>query len=257
MSYVIEQRLMSGLPNTPLKASKYVIAHESGNAKNNGPNALENEITFMNRNKANAFTSHWVGGGGRIVQVAPINKVQYGCGSKGNPYCYAQVELARTSDKEQFKKDYAAYIWLLRKLAKDAGIPIILDGSGNGIKSHRWITNNLGGTTHVDPYSYLTSMGITETQFKNDIKKGINEEGLTVSAEEKLQKQIDELKDIVKEKANVKSEAEVAASHKEAWEWAITEGIIKGDGTSLNPAGALTRQQMATMLKRYHDKFNK
>lgn len=176
MSYVIEQRIMSGLPNRALTAAKYVIAHESGNAKNNGPNALENEITFMNRNKANAFTSHWVGDGGRIVQVAPVNKLQYGCGPKGNPCCYAQVELARTSDKAQFKKDYAAYIWLLRKLAKDAGIPITLDGTGNGIKSHRWITNNLGGTTHVDPYSYLQSMGIAEAQFKNDIKNGIEVE---------------------------------------------------------------------------------
>lgn len=174
MSYVIEQRLMAGLPNKVLTAAKYVIAHESGNAKNNGPNAIENEIAFMNRNKANAFTSHWVGGGGRIVQVAPVNKVQYGCGAKGNPFSYAQVELARTSDKEQFKKDYVAYIWLLRKLAEDAGVPIVLDGSGNGIKSHRWITNNLGGTTHVDPYSYLQSMGVSELQFKLDIKNGIN-----------------------------------------------------------------------------------
>jgi len=173
MSYVIEKRLMSGLPNQDLTSVKYVIAHESGNQKNCGPNALENEIAYMNRNKANAFTSHWVGGGGRIVQIAPVNRVQYGCGPKGNPLSYAQVELARTSDKEQFKKDYAAYIWLLRKLAKDAGIPIILDGSGNGIKSHRWITDNLKGTTHRDPYSYLMSMGITETQFKLDIKNGI------------------------------------------------------------------------------------
>ncbi|MBH9787855.1 N-acetylmuramoyl-L-alanine amidase, partial [Clostridioides difficile] len=29
-------------------------------------------MTYMNRNKANAFTSHWVGGGGRIVQIAPV-----------------------------------------------------------------------------------------------------------------------------------------------------------------------------------------
>ncbi|MGE7916345.1 peptidoglycan recognition protein family protein [Lysinibacillus xylanilyticus] len=173
MSYVIEKRLMSGIPNRALTAAKYVIAHESGNAKNCGPNALENEIAFMNRNKANAFTSHWVGEGGKIVQVAPVGKVQYGCGPKGNPLSYAQVELARTADKEQFKKDYAAYIWLLRKLAKDAGIPIVLDGAGNGIKSHKWITNNLGGTTHVDPYSYLQSMGISEAQFKQDIKNGV------------------------------------------------------------------------------------
>ncbi|MGC7930557.1 peptidoglycan recognition protein family protein [Lysinibacillus sp. VIII_CA] len=174
MSYTIEKRLMTGLPNYALTAIKYVIAHESGNPNNCGPNALENEIAYMNRNKANAFTSHWVGGGGKIVQIAPVGKLQYGCGPKGNPLSYAQVELARTNDKEQFKKDYAAYIWLLRELAKEACIPVVLDGTGNGIKSHRWITDNLKGTTHRDPYSYLESMGISGAQFKLDILNGLD-----------------------------------------------------------------------------------
>lgn len=176
MTYIIEKRLMSGLPNLALTAVKYVIAHESGNPNNNGPNALENELAFMNKNKANAFTSHWVGGGGRIVQVAPVNRVQYGCGPKGNPLSYAQVELARTNDNEQFKKDYAAYIWLLRELAKEAGLPIVLDSSGNGIKSHRWVTDTLGGTTHRDPFPYLQTMGITDEQFKLDIKNGLDQQ---------------------------------------------------------------------------------
>lgn len=30
-----------------------------------------------------------------------------------------------------------------------AGIPVVLDGAGNGIKSHRWITNILRGTTQM------------------------------------------------------------------------------------------------------------
>jgi len=46
MSRVIEKRLMSGLPNRALTAVKYVIAHESGNPQNCGPNALENELTI-------------------------------------------------------------------------------------------------------------------------------------------------------------------------------------------------------------------
>lgn len=186
MTSTIEQRLISGLPNKALTAVKYVIAHESGNINNTGPNALENEIVYMNRNKANAFTSHWVGGGGRIVQIAPVGRLQYGCGPKGNPLSYAQVELARTADKEQFKKDYAAYIWLLRELAKEAGIPVVLDGAGNGIKSHRWITDNLKGTTHRDPYSYLASMGITEAQFKLHILNGLEEVKVTQITEAKV-----------------------------------------------------------------------
>jgi len=40
---------------------------------------------------------------------------------------------------------------------------------------------------------------------------------------------------------------------KEAWEWAIKEGIT--DGT--NPKGAVTREQVVTMLYRYHEQVNK
>lgn len=258
MTYNIEKRIMSGLPNSALKEIMYVIAHESGNGNNTGPNALENEISYMNRNKANAFTSHWVGGGGRIVQVAPVNRLQYGCGSKGNPYSYAQVELARTDDKEQFKKDYAAYIWLLRELAKDAGIPVVLDGSGKGIKSHRWISDNLGGTDHRDPYSYLKSMGITEVQFKLDIKNGL-EEDLTMSQYNELLSKINalqkEIKQLKENKADLQSNDTVGTSHKADWDWAVRESIIRGDGSkNMNPKGVVTREQMATMLKRMSDK---
>lgn len=63
---------------------------------------------------------------------------------------------------------------MLRNLAKEAGLPAVLDRTGKGIKSHRWITDNLGGTTHRDPYSYLASMGITEEQFKRDILNGLD-----------------------------------------------------------------------------------
>lgn len=79
--------------------------------------------------------------------------------------------------------------------------------------------------------------------------------GLTMSQYNELLGKIKVLEDQLKQKADVQSTSSVAASHKEAWEWAINEGIIKGDGKSMNPTGALTRQQMATMLKRYNDKY--
>src|SRR5699024_10483597 len=41
-----------------------------------------------------------------------------------------------------------------------------------GIKSHSWVTKNLGGTTHTDPYAYLASFGVTKAQFKKDVEAG-------------------------------------------------------------------------------------
>jgi len=176
MPYNIQRKIIPGLNQRSLIAPNFIIAHDSGNPSNAGSDSLEREVSFMTRNWKNAFVSHWVGGGGRIVQVAEQGKLQYGAGPRANPYAYAQVELARTNNIETFKKDYAAYVWLLRKLANDAGIPVTLDTGSRvtdkGIKTHDWIRKNIGGTVHSDPYAYLASFGISRAQFKKDIEKG-------------------------------------------------------------------------------------
>lgn len=176
MAYKIEKRIIPGLTKWNLSAANLVVAHDAGNANNVGPDSLENEIYFMTKNWQNAFTSHFVGGGGRIVQLGHVGKYQYGAGTKGNSYAYAQVELARTDNAETFKLDYAAYVWILRDLAAEAGIPKTLDTgsstSDKGIKTHNWVTENLGGTTHTDPYSYLASFGVSKEQFKKDVEAG-------------------------------------------------------------------------------------
>ena len=176
MSYKIEKKIIPRLSQGKLAAPNLIIAHESGNPNNTGPNSLNSEVNYMTNNWRTAFTSHWVGSGGRIVQLAHPGKLQYGAGPVANPYSYAHVELARTNNAETFKKDYAAYVWLLRKLADDAGIPKTLDAGTTkfhkGIKSHNWVTKNLGGTTHTDPYAYLASFGVTKAQFKKDVEAG-------------------------------------------------------------------------------------
>lgn len=125
----------------------------------------------MKNNWQSAFVTHFVGDGGRIVQTAPVGKVSWGSGWTANQSAYAQVELVRTGD---FKKNYEAYVWLLRDLANKAGVPIKLD-TGRGIVTHDWVTRNLGGTDHSDPYGFLASKGISKAQFKKDIENGVNE----------------------------------------------------------------------------------
>ncbi|MDN6625991.1 MAG: N-acetylmuramoyl-L-alanine amidase [Pisciglobus halotolerans] len=176
MTYPIEKKLIS-IQQKPLINKAFIIAHESGNALNSGPNSLESEISYMTQQakKGGPFTSHWVGEGGRIVQLAKTGMIQYGAGRKANPYAFAQVELARTTSKEQFKKDYAAYVWLLQKLAKEAQLPVTLN-SGNsiqdkGIKTHHWVSRCLGGTNHTDPDAYFAHFGISISQFKKDIER--------------------------------------------------------------------------------------
>ena len=149
----------------------YIIAHESGNPNNVGPNSLDNEVRFMTNNYWLAFSNYFVGSGGRVIELMPAGKVSWAA-LDANWQSYAQVELSRTNNYETFQKDYASYIQLLRDLADKGGIPKELDGYGRGVKSHRWVTYNISGD-HVDPYGYLQSWGVSEQQFKNDIKYGI------------------------------------------------------------------------------------
>lgn len=150
-----------------------IIAHETANSTS----TINDEVSYMKRNAASAFVTHFVGGGGRIIQTAPVGKVSWGAGPKANGYAYAQVELCRAKDKATFQKDYAAYIWLLRDLASKAGIPKTLDTGSRvtdkGIKSHKWVSDKLGGTDHQDPYGYLASQGISKEQFAKDISGGL------------------------------------------------------------------------------------
>ncbi len=150
--------------------SRYVVAHETANPRA----SLMEEVTYMERNWQNAFVTHFVGDGGRIIQVAPPGFLSYGAGGKANPYSYAQVELCRNQhSKELFAKNYAAYIWLLKKLRKEANLPNQVD-AGYGIVTHQYISQNLGGTTHQDPYSFLSQMGVSKEQFLRDF---LDEEG--------------------------------------------------------------------------------
>src|SRR5699024_10199989 len=133
---------------TAKSTNNLLLAHETAN-----PNStIDGEVAYMKSNWKSAFVTHFVGGGGRIIQTAPVGKVSWGAGGRANPFAYAQIELCRTKDKATFKKDYAAYIWLLRDLASKAGIPKTLDTGSSvydkGIKSHKWVSDKLGGTDH-------------------------------------------------------------------------------------------------------------
>lgn len=157
----------------------YVILHESGNANDaNDPNALLHEVQYMKNNYNNAYTQFFVGymdGKAQVYQIGKPGYVSWGALS-ANPYSPVQIEFARVyqSDQAKFKEAYKLYISLARYYANVYGIPLTLDGVGNGVKTHQWVTNNYGGD-HVDPYLYFRSMGITANQLAHDLQYGVEE----------------------------------------------------------------------------------
>lgn len=165
-----EQRPIAGLPYM-YSSNEFIVAHEAANPNNVGANSLDNEVGFMSNNWGLAYTTDFVGSGGRAVQLAPHGKACWGAGAAMNGRAYAQVELARTNNPETFKKDYAAYITLLRQLADEAGLPY------SKIVTHEWVSYNLGGTDHNDPYNYLAQWGISRSQFHSDLLNGVKHNG--------------------------------------------------------------------------------
>lgn len=177
MSYEIQYDMsIPGRGN--LLQVRYILAHESGNANNNKRGSIYNEVKFMKANQDAANVTHWVGVGYNgepiIIQLAPVGKRSWGC-VDANPYCYAQIELARANNQADFNTGYKAYVWLLRMLAKEAGLPVNADSSvDKGIKTHKWASDSgRFRTDHQDPYAYLAGFGISKAQFQYDIANGI------------------------------------------------------------------------------------
>ena len=157
--------------------NRFIILHETGTY---AP-AVNNAIYFNRAwQTSQSYTAFIVGDGGKVYQVSPTGYVQWGAGQYANVNSPVQIELARTTNRAQFQKDYVAYIQLARDMARKYGIPLTLDTAGNGVKTHKWVTDNFWGD-HTDPYGYLASWGISKAKLANDIANGVNEVGANTS----------------------------------------------------------------------------
>jgi len=90
----------------------------------------------------------------------------------------------------------------------------------------------------------------TTTKPKDPVK---TKEELSVSEAKKLQTQIDELNKVVKTKQNIVSGDTPDPSHAESWKWLKEVGLTNGQ----RPHEDLTREQFATILKRFYDLLKK
>lgn len=139
---------------------------------------FENRTWYSN----GAYVQYIVGDGGKIYRVGAEGYQAWGAGAWANANAPVQVELAQTYDSTEFRKDYVAYVNLLRSSAIKYGIPTDVDSSAwRGVKSHLWVTNHVWGN-HTDPYGYLASHGITKAQFAHDVQYGFSSSGNYVSS---------------------------------------------------------------------------
>jgi len=152
--------------------NKYIVLHETTNigAKANASYFKNNWATTQ------TYVQYVIGDGGKIYQVGADGYQAWGAGSYANANSPVQIELARTTDKATFKKDYATFVNFARSKAQEFSIHTTLDAYGNGIKTHYWVSQNIWGI-HDDPVeSYLEPFwGIIQEQLAHDIANGISE----------------------------------------------------------------------------------
>ncbi|TGD20924.1 N-acetylmuramoyl-L-alanine amidase [Companilactobacillus suantsaicola] len=151
----------------------FIILHETTN-----DGAANNAHYFKNNwSTSQTYVQYVIGDGGKIYQVGADGYVAWGAGTYANENSPVQIELARTSDKVTFEKDYATFVNFARYKAQQFGIPCTLDVGGKydkGIKTHKWVSDNIWGN-HIDPVeSYLKPFWhIDEGQLAKDIANGV------------------------------------------------------------------------------------
>ena len=138
------------------------VVHSSGN-----PNAsIDSEIAYMAKHQDNAFTHAWAGHD-KIVEIANTDYPCWGAGRTANQYA---VQIEVTEDKRLTKAQKLQAIdreafWMAVQCAY-YGIPM------NRVYSHNDISNMYPKeTNHTDPIAYFKSVGVSWSQFKDQVKK--------------------------------------------------------------------------------------
>lgn len=98
------------------------------------------------------YVSDWVD----IIELIPAGYKSWNCGPNANSISIG-CELCETDDPTLFLESLKRARFLTQTILKQyPNIQIV---------SHAWITQNLGGTTHMDPISYLQSHNWTWDMF--------------------------------------------------------------------------------------------
>ncbi|SDY37701.1 N-acetylmuramoyl-L-alanine amidase [Bacillus sp. 166amftsu] len=159
--------IIDGLPKTPYRggigAYECVVAHSTATPEAPAINIQK----YESRTWRSAFV-HYAVDWNETIQIADTKYIAYGAGPGANKR-FVHVELCETRDYEKFKRSYDKYVKLLAKILRDRGISV-----EKGLWTHSDVTHHLGGTDHEDPLDYLRSHGVSESQFRADVKRAYN-----------------------------------------------------------------------------------
>ncbi|WP_017154112.1 N-acetylmuramoyl-L-alanine amidase [Bacillus bingmayongensis] len=173
--------IIPDLPKQPYRygvgAYEGVVAHSTATPEAPAINIRNYEA----RTWRSAFV-HYATDWDETIQIASTKFQAWGAGPVANKR-FVHVELSETSDPVKFKKSYERYVKLLATILRDRNIH-----PSKGLWTHKDVTYGLGGTDHEDPLDYLRSHGVSEAQFRADVKRAYNNSNADVSVPEKPSK---------------------------------------------------------------------
>lgn len=161
----IIQKFLPDIPKQPFDngPGNYigVCAHSTGSLNDT---ALS-EYNWECQDWKNAFV-HFFCDSSTILQVADLLYKAWGAGPKANGK-YVHVESCETLDPAKFAATYDNWTYCMAYVLAKKNLPVI---DGRTLVSHKWISDNLGGTNHQDPISYLASHGKTWADVVRDVQ---------------------------------------------------------------------------------------
>ncbi|MGE7840785.1 peptidoglycan recognition protein family protein [Lysinibacillus sp. NPDC093712] len=246
MSYIYKQQHVSTTKYSikcPFTMSaEYLTVH---NTYNDAP--AKNEASYHNSNN-NQVSFHIAIDDVEAIEVVPLNRNAWHCGDgsgKGNRASIGIEICYSKSGGDKYNKAEANAVILIAKMLKERGWGI------DRVKKHQDWSGKYCPHRILDNKSWGTFLNRVQNEL--DILNGKNKGELTMTQYNELDAKITALQKELDKKQDKYVERQVSDSHKVAWEFLKSEGITDGS----NPQNFITREQFATMLKRYHDKFVK
>lgn len=133
------------------------------------------------RDEAQFFKNNWYNSSAYVQLVVDdedcyiigsLGYVAWGAGPTANLNSPVQIELCEfPNDRLRAQKAYVNYIYLIRQFADIYGIPKKLDrGLPKEVRTHNYWARINHETSHTDPQTYLSSIGISFEQLRSDVE---------------------------------------------------------------------------------------
>ena len=275
MTYTFRQQLLDPKRYTyahPTKRDKYgksVMVYKSAytmtatsitvhNTYNDA--SAKNEANYHNRaDNHNSTSFHIAVDDVEVVQLLPFNRNAYHAGdgsvakggnrtSIGIEICYSKSGGARYLQAEENAVKYIARLLYERGWFVDR------------VKKHQDFSGKYCPHRILDEKRWDSFKDRIARELEDLIEEETNL-GRILELEEEvkvLNRKIATSLQVVEQSAVYQSDKKASDYAAGALKWAVDVGILKGDESgNLNPHGALKRQDMALILKNYHERLNK